>query len=177
MSDYFACSRVDLDFLNQTKNIFRTETVVKATPAQVFEVFEDAQAWVAWVKPLEKLEWTSPRPYGVGTSRMVTMLGGIDGYEEFVAWQADKRMAFTFTGCSNNLVEKLMEDYQVSDLGSGRSRVEWAMGFELRGFPRYLIWLARPILRITQRRMFARFKEYVENYAIKQATDAHSVTM
>lgn len=169
MNDNFECIRVDLDFPNQTQNAFRADTVVRATPKQIFEVFEDTQAWVEWVTPLEKMEWTSPRPFGVGTTRTVVMQGGIEGYEKFIAWEQGRRMAFTFTACSKPIIEKLMEDYQVTDLGDGSCRVEWAMAFELRGFLRHVLWMVRPLLRVSQRRMFGQFKAYTENYAAGQA--------
>ena len=44
MSDYFECTRVGLDFLEQTKNVFKAEEIVRATPEQIFEVFEAAAA-------------------------------------------------------------------------------------------------------------------------------------
>ncbi len=39
MSDYFECTPVGLDFLEQTKNVFKAEEIVKASPEQIFEVF------------------------------------------------------------------------------------------------------------------------------------------
>ena len=34
--------------------------------------------------PIQKVEWTSPKPYGVGTTRSVHMMGDMVGYEEFI---------------------------------------------------------------------------------------------
>ena len=33
------------------------------------------------------MEWTSPKPFGLGTTRTVTMSGDLAGYEEFIAWE------------------------------------------------------------------------------------------
>lgn len=167
MSDYFECTPVGLDFLQQTKNVFRAEEIVKASPEAIFDVFEDAHAWTVWAMPIQKVEWTSPKPFGVGTTRSVHMMGDMIGYEEFIAWERGKRMAFTFVGCSKNATEKFLEDYRVTDLGDGSCRVEWYMAMETRGFSRNVMWMTRPLLRFANRRMLKKFREYTENYALQ----------
>ncbi|MEH6569334.1 MAG: SRPBCC family protein [Halioglobus sp.] len=162
MSDYFECTKVGLEFLEQSKNVFKAEEIVRATPEQIFEVFEDAHSWTQWAMPIQKVEWTSPKPFGVGTTRTVSMMGDMDGFEEFVAWERGKRMAFTFIGCSKDATEKFLEDYRVTDLGDGSCRVEWYMAMETRGFSRKLMWLTRPIMGWANRRMFKKFKTYTE---------------
>ena len=167
MSEYFECTPVGLDFLQQTKNVFRAEEIIKASPETIFEVFEDEHAWTVWAMPIQKVEWTSPKPFGVGTTRSVHMLGDMVGYEEFIAWEPGKRMAFTFVGCSKDATEKFLEDYRVTDLGNGSCRVEWYMAMEPRGFSRNLMWMTRPLLRFANRRMFKKFREYTENYSLQ----------
>ena len=164
MSDYFECTPVGIEFLEQTRNVFVAEEVIAATPEQVFEVFEDAHAWTEWAMPIQKVEWTSPKPYGVGTTRSVHMMGDMVGHEVFVEWDRGKRMAFTFVGCSKDATEKFLEDYRVEDLGDGTCRVQWYMAMEPRGFSRHMMFLTRPIMRIANRRMFSKFKAYVEAY-------------
>jgi len=165
MSDYFECTPVGLEFLEQTKNVFRAEEIVKASPETIFEVFEDAHAWTVWAMPIQKVEWTSPKPYGIGTTRSVHMMGDMIGYEEFIAWEPGKRMAFTFVGCSKDATEKFLEDYRITDLGDGSCRVEWYMAMDTRGFSKHLMWMTRPLLRLANRRMFKKFKKYTETYA------------
>lgn len=173
MGEYFECTRVGLEFLDQTRNVFRAEEVVQATPEQIFDVFEDAHAWTEWAMPIRNVEWTSPRPFGVGTTRTVSMMGGLVGYEEFVAWEPGKRMAFTFVGCNKDATEKFLEDYRVTDLGNGSCAVEWYMAMEPRGFSRHMMWLTRPVMRMANRRMFRKFKAYTENrVARSQASGA-----
>jgi len=167
MSDYFECTPVGLDFLEQTKNVLKAEEIVKASPEQIFEVFEDAHAWTVWAMPIQKVEWTSPRPFGVGTTRTVSMMGGMDGYEEFIAWEPGKRMAFTFVGCSKDSTDKFLEDYRVTDLGDGSCRVEWHMAMETRGASRHMMFLTRPLMRLANRSMFKKFRKYTEAYAAR----------
>ena len=167
MSDYFECTPVGLDFLEQTKNVFKAEEVIKATPEQIFEVFEDEVSWTVWAPPIQRVEWTSPKPFGVGTTRTVYMMGDMDGYEEFIAWERGKRMAFTFIGCSKNNTEKFLEDYRVEDLGDGSCRVTWYMAMENRGQSEFRQKMTRPIMGAVNRWMFRRFKRYTEKYALE----------
>lgn len=165
MSDYFECTKVGLEFLEQTKNVFHAEEIVRATPEQIFDVFEDEHSWTVWALPIQKVEWTSPKPFGIGTTRTVSMMGDMDGYEEFIVWERGKRMAFTFLGCSKDVTEKFLEDYRVTDLGDGTCRVEWYMAMEPKGFSRNMMWMTRPLMRFANRRMFRKFKDYAEKYA------------
>lgn len=172
MAEYYECTKVGLEFLEQTNNVFQAEEIVRATPEQVFDVFEDEHSWTVWAFPIQKVEWTSPKPFGVGTTRTVSMMGDMDGFEEFVAWERGKRMAFTFLGCSKDATEKFLEDYRVTDLGDGTCKVEWYMAMEPRGFSRHMMWMTRPLMRIVNRRMFRKFKTVVEDYAAADAPAA-----
>ena len=58
-------------------------------------------------------------------------------------------MAFVFTGASMNLsgsLDALIEDYQVTDLGGGRSRLVWTLAYTSAGFMRRFAFLARPFV-------------------------------
>lgn len=178
MNEYFECTPVGLDFLKQTKNVYRSEEVVRATPEQIFEVFEDEVAWTIWAPPIKRVEWTSPKPFTVGTTRTVYMLGDMNGYEEFIAWEPGKRMAFTFLGCSKDNTEKFLEDYRVTDLGDGTCLVVWYMAMENRGESPWRSALMRPIMRMANRWMFRRFRKYTESYAQKaREIEADNVTV
>lgn len=174
MTDYFDCTPVGVEFLEQSKNVFVAEEIIKATPDQIFDVFEDPVSWTVWALPIQKVEWTSPKPFGKGTTRTVYMSGGMDGYEEFVEWERGKRMAFTFIGCSKDATEKFIEDYRVTDLGNGTCKVQWHMGMEPRGFSKHMMWMTRPIMRVANRWMFSKFKDHAEKYAA--SVEASSAT-
>ena len=167
MREDFSCSPVGVDFLKTSRNVFKAEQIIKATPNQIFDVFEDEESWTVWAPPIQKVEWTSPRPFRVGTTRTVSMMGGIVGYEEFVEWERGKRMAFTFVRCSKKDPEKFLEDYRVTDLGDGTCRVEWYMAMENRGGPHWSEMITRPVMSMANRWMFKRFRKYAENYAAR----------
>ena len=170
MSDYFECTKVGFEFLGQTNNIFVAREIVKATPEQVFDVFEDAHSWTVWALPIQKVEWTSPKPYAIGTTRSVHMMGGLVGHEEFIEWNPGRRMAFTFVADSKGATEKFLEDYRVIDMEDGTCLVEWYMAMEPRGFSRHMMFLTRPVMRLVNKLMFRKFRKYVNAYAAGELT-------
>lgn len=171
MSDeYYECTPVAMHFLGETRNVFVAEEIVRATPEQIFDVFEDAHSWTVWALPIQKVEWTSPKPFGQGTTRSVHMMGGLIGHERFVEWDRGKRMTFTFVGTNKPATEKFLEDYRVQDLGDGTCRVRWFMAMEPKGFSRHMMFLTRPIMRWANGRMFRKFREYTEAYASGELT-------
>ncbi len=95
----FSCSTVDLKFLDSAPIKFVNEVEINASPERVFDVFEDGKSWPKWFKEVVKVEWTSPKPFGVGTTRTVT-LKTMTVHEKFIAWDTGKRFTFYFTATS-----------------------------------------------------------------------------
>ena len=162
MTDKFSCTPVNLDWFDQAKYVFVAEEVIDATPSQIFDCFEDAHAWTVWAGAITKVEWTSPKPFGVGTTRTVYMMGGLTGYETFIAWERGKRMAFCFTDASKPNVESFAEDYLVEDLGNGQCKVTWRMAMQPKGLGAAFMPATAFIMRIMVRRMFKQFTKLVE---------------
>lgn len=153
------CELVDANYAAKAPVSFVSVVEVKATPEQVFEAFEDADAWPIWAPPITKVEWTAEKPYGLGTTRTVTMIGMV-GDETFIAWDYPKHMAFCFTHCSQKLVKSFAEDYVVTDLGNGLTRVQWTMGMTPQGFGKFTMALFKPFMGFGNQWMLNRFKTY-----------------
>lgn len=164
------CKEVGLSFFESTKNCYKATVEINATPEQVFECFEKAEAWSTWAPPITKVEWTSPKPFGLGTTRTVSMLAGLVGDEVFIAWDYPKRMAFCFTACSKDLVESFAEDYEVTVLDNGKTQVVWTMAMAVKGAGSVMMPFFAPFMRMANQWMFGRFKKYVEAYAKQEAS-------
>lgn len=156
------CRIIDTAFFDEAPTRFEAEVEIKASPEKIFEIFEDARAWPAWAPPIQRVDWTSPKPFGVGTTRTVTMSFGMAGDEKFIAWEPGKRMAFCFTRTTMPNVAAFGEDYHVEDLGNGRCRVRWIMVMEPDGISATLMPLTAPLMRWSLQFMLGRFRKYVE---------------
>ena len=73
-----------------------------------------------------RLRWTSPRPFGVGTSRQGKAMGGamtVDGH--FFIWEEGRRYAFSVTQMNVPLFKSFAEDYVVEPKGADSCRFTW----------------------------------------------------
>ncbi len=99
--------------------------VVHAFPfpsSAVWAALLDANAWTEWL-PITNVTWTSPKPFGVGTTRTVE-IGDQIVEETFFLWEEGKRMAFRFEK-STLPVSAAVEDYHVIDTADG-CELHWA---------------------------------------------------
>ena len=85
-------------------------------PEMVWKALLDAHAWTQWL-PITKVTWTSPDPFGPGTTRTVEV-GDQTIEETFFAWEDGRRMAFRFER-STLPVSAAVEDYRVVPTDSG----------------------------------------------------------
>lgn len=101
-----------------------------ATPSEVlFWLLSDGPTWKEWLGI--DVEWTSPKPFGVGTTRTVTGSGQtID--ETFLVWEEGRRMAFRFDRTTLPVVA-FAEDYEIRSTGAGTCELRWRYAFEWGG--------------------------------------------
>ncbi len=162
MTEKHEITAVGMDFFETAPKKAVASQVIHATPDQIFDAFEDAGAWTVWAGPIQNVEWTSPKPFGLGTTRTVSMSGGMVGWETFIAWERGKRMAFCFTHASDKNISSFAEDYIVEDLGNGSSRVTWTMAMTPEGISKVMMAVAGPFMGFFLNGMLKKFKSYVE---------------
>ena len=86
---------------------------------------------LSWCRILQRIEWTSPRPFGVGTTRTARALGGslvID--EEFFRWEEGRRKSFHVLEASLPMFSSLAEDYLVESTSESSCAFTWTVAFE-----------------------------------------------
>lgn len=163
------CKPLTLEDFDRLKDSFRFETTLDATPEQVFQVFEDPESWPVWADAIKKVIWTSPKPFEVGTTRDVNIVGGLTAHERFFIWEPPRRMAFYFEATNKPAVVSLAEYYELEPLEGGRSRFTWRVAYESRGFMRYLAPLLRPAVRFFNARIVRGLERYVRELPSAQA--------
>ena len=157
----FPCERVDLDFVDNARFRFHNSVDLAITPEQLFEVLSDAESWPRWASVITGVTWTSPAPFGVGTTRAVEMRGGLVGNEEFLAWEPFTRMAFRFNECSTQAVAAFAEDYRVEVIPGG-CRLTWTMAQRPAGPSRLAMPLVGPLLNLGLRRFLRNLRRYTD---------------
>ena len=146
------CRAVDTTFFDRARWRFRFEAELPVTAKEAFAIFEDAAAWPQWLSAIAEVIWTSPRPFGVGTTRTVR-LHAATVYEHFFRWEQDRRFSFYVLEheAPVPLFRALAEDYLLEDLGGGRCRFTYLVAID----PALSLKLLGPLGRFALRRGFA----------------------
>ncbi len=139
------CDPVDLAWIDTAPHRFAQSVDLAITPAQLFEVLGDANAWPRWAKAITKVEWPTPAPRGVGTMRTVSIGGGLVGAEEFLAWEEHSLLAFRFNQASEKRIKAFAERYDVVPTPGG-CRLTWTLALEVTGAARITLAPSRPLL-------------------------------
>ena len=162
---FFPCRPADLDQIGAEPYVYRTEAVLPCSPDALFDVFEDPVSWTVWAVGIKRVEWTSPKPYGVGTTRTVTFLDGTEVYERFVGWERGREMAFVLEGHTNEIFKSFGERYTVRDVGSGRCHLVWTVAYEpAAGFARAHPWV-KPAMRLAFKLYLFRLGRWCQKHA------------
>lgn len=156
------CKQVGMEYFDNAPSRFVASVEIKATAEQIFEAFEDAEAWPTWAMPITNVEWTSPKPFDIGTTRTVSMIGKLVGDEVFIDWDYPKHMAFCFTHCSQSLIESFAESWRVEVLDGGLCKVTWTMGMTPKGFGKLTMGMSKPFMQPANQWMLGKFKQYCE---------------
>ncbi len=130
MPKFFKGGPVDDSFFT-TAPLRLSETFNVARPASSVwaDLCEDNP--LRWCRILDSIEWTSPRPFGVGTTRTANALKGTNIlHEEFFIWEEGRRMAFYVLESSSPLFKRFAEDYVVEPTGERSCTFTWTLAGE-----------------------------------------------
>ncbi|MDM0117760.1 SRPBCC family protein [Variovorax sp. J22R133] len=156
---HFDCHPVDSSFFDTAPMRFRHEVDLDAAPAKVFAIFDDENSWPKWFKAIHKVEWTSPRPHGVGATRTVKMATATI-FEHFFCWEQDRRCSFYLTGMSMPLANALAEDYLLEEVAPGKTHFTYRVAIE----PRLPVEAGGPLADLYFDHMFKSACEHLQTY-------------
>lgn len=139
----------------------RAETT--ASPEAVFAVLADHERWPEWF-PSVKSVTVIGEASGVGARRRVVIPGAtVD--EEFIAWEPGVRWAFTGIAARPGVLTSLVEDCQLTPLGSGGTAISYTMYLE----PKKAL---APIVKLAARQIRRNNTKAMENLAARAAAQA-----
>lgn len=162
MAKTYPCERVDVTFVDNAPYRFVSTVDLRITPEQLFDVLGDAASWPHWASVITHVEWTSPEPRGIGTTRTVTMRGGIVGDEEFLAWEPYSHMAFRFNQSTTGSIAAFAEDYRVLPTPDG-CHLTWVMAMKPNGLAgRVGLALGKPVMGWLFQRFLHNLRRYTD---------------
>ena len=161
MATMHPCRRVDLSFLETAPSRFTNTVSIALSPEELFGVLARADPWPRWAKVITDVEWTTPPPRGVGTTRTVTMRGGLVGEEEFLAWEEHTLLAFRFNRASEKRIRAFAERYDVVATPTGCT-LTWTLALDVTGAARMTLTPSRPVLTATFRWFLRNLRRYTD---------------
>jgi len=116
-------------------------------PSVVWAAVADHAAWPTWFPRLRSVV-PGPVAEGVGGTRRVDIgLAAVD--EKFLAWEPERRFAFTVTTSTRPGLRSMNEDVRLTPDGTTACTVTYTMGLEPAAGARLLKPVLEPALRKT----------------------------
>ena len=147
---WFNCQPVEATFFEAAPVRLRARFEVGLPAAEVWGELTSDDA-LSWCRILQEVSWTSPRPFGVGTTRSVNALWGTNLLEEhYFLWEEGRRHSFYVIRSTAPLFRSLAEDYLVEPTSEGSCRFTWTIALE----PKPAASPATPLNRLLLRSLF-----------------------
>jgi hypothetical protein len=119
------------------------ETFLDTAPLRLCEAFDiprtAARVWedltaenpLSWCRLLKRITWTSPRPFGVGTTRTARTIGNASVLDErFFRWEEGRRQSFYVLESNVPFFRRFAEDYLVEPASETACRFTWTIAIE-----------------------------------------------
>jgi hypothetical protein len=117
---WHALQPADASIFTEAPIVYRFPVRLPVPPERVWESLTSERSLWDWDLGVRRLTWTSPRPFGVGTTREVVLpFGAMTVREEFFRWDEGKGYSFYVAETNRPLVEQFAEDYVVGPDGDG----------------------------------------------------------
>ena len=164
MARWYPLEPADADFLNTAPHVFRYEKRYAATPEQVWESLTSDESLAAWGPSIKKVTWTSPRPFGVGTTRDVVARGGPTMRERYFRWDEGRNHSFYVYESTLPLFNRFAEDYVVEHDGA-QTRFTWVLAIEPKKAMALPVKVIAPLLKAGFGRIPGEGQKYFANRA------------
>lgn len=131
MTRWYALEPADESFFRTAPIVHRYPVKLPVPPERVWESIASEASLSGWRGlHVPRLTWTSPRPFGIGTTREVVLpLGAMTVRERFFRWDEGKGYSFYVEAANRPLLERFAEDYVVEPDGDG-TLLTWTIALE-----------------------------------------------
>jgi hypothetical protein len=160
MSRWYPLEPCDETFFDTAPYVHRYPVELDVAPERVWESLTSDRALAAWGLGLHSLRWTSPRPFGIGTTREVVLPGkAMAVREKFFRWEDGHRKSFHAVAADRPLLRRFAEDYLVEPTRGG-SRFTWTIAMEPAQRYGLLVRISDPANRLLFRSVPTRARAY-----------------
>jgi len=133
MPRWYRLERPDHSTFTEATHAYRYPARFAAPPERVWASLTSDESVKAWGLGVRSLTWTSPRPFGVGTTREVVLPGGaMTLREEFFRWDEGQGYSFYVTETNRPGWRSFAENYELAPDGDG-TLFTWTIALEPKG--------------------------------------------
>lgn len=161
---WFPCDSFGDEGYDNAPVRFTFDRRMPVTADRLFEIFEDPESWPVWALGIGEVRWTSPLPFGPGTTRTVVFWGGMQVYETFTGWERGRLMQFQFVGASQLVWSSFGERYEVKDEGDGTCSLRWTVVYAPAGVVVKIHPMLGPLPRLTLGSYMAALARYCKTH-------------
>jgi hypothetical protein len=136
-------------------------------PAErVWESLTSDRSVAAWGPGVQSLTWTSPRPFGVGTTREVVLpLHSITAREEYFRWDEGKGCSFYVREANRLVLRRMAENYELESTPTG-CLFTWTFAVEPTPKTTLLLKLGSPVNKLAFGQMARSSKGYFAKHPL-----------
>jgi Polyketide cyclase / dehydrase and lipid transport len=160
MSRWYSMEPADESVFSSASQVFRYPVRLGVPPERVWEQIASDESLAAWGLGVRRLTWTSPRPFGVGTTREVVLpIGVMAVRERFFRWDEGKGYSFYVESANRPGLKHFAEDYVVEADGDG-ALLTWTIALEAKSALAPIMKVLGPV----NRRAFGQFARGAKKY-------------
>jgi hypothetical protein len=160
MTRWYALEPADRKIFSTASSLYRFPVRLPVPPHRVWESLASDESLAAWGLGVRRLTWTSPRPFGPGTTREVVLpLGSLTVREKFFRWDEGSGYSFYVTEANRPGLRRFAEDYAVEADGDG-ALLTWTIAIE----PKSTLAPAMKVLGPVNKAAFGQFARGAKKY-------------
>ncbi|MDT5125446.1 MAG: hypothetical protein QOG79_3403 [Mycobacterium sp.] len=160
MTRWYPLEPSDAGVLASAPHVFRYRMQYAATPERVWESLASDASLSAWGSSVKQLNWLSPRPFGIGTTREVVLAPGAPRVRErFIRWDEGSGYSFVVYEASVPVFRHFVEDYVVEADGDN-TLFTWTVAIEPKRAFAVPFKLLSPVLKVAFGRAASDGKKY-----------------
>jgi hypothetical protein len=164
MARWYQLERPDQSTFTEASHVYRYPARFAASPERVWESLVSDESVKAWGLGVQQLRWTSSRPFGVGTTREVTLpLRSMTVREEFFRWDEGKGYSFYVAATNRPGLRSFAENYEIEPDGDG-TLFTWTIAIEPKPAFAPVLRLFAPANRMAFGQLVKGGKKYFATY-------------
>lgn len=160
MARWYPLESTDATLFDTAAHVFRYQKHFDAPPDVVWTSLASDHSLADWGSSVQSVTWTTPRPFGIGTTREVAMPGGLARVREhFFRWDEGSGYSFYVYEANAPLFRRFAEDYTIAPDGTG-TLFSWTVAIDPKSALRLPFHVLAPVVKAGFGRMAADGQKY-----------------